>query len=110
MTSTFESGDKKQSEWGVGVFNPIVDRRAFLDKVVLSIRGERWQFPTLVRNRINKPIGGPNRNYARSERGVLPGNENPYELQYGVMRLRGVLPSLILVLRSESSPLTPRWE
>lgn len=106
MTRVGESANKKKNVWGVGVFDRTVDRRAFIDKVVLSILGERRQFPTLVRNRINRPIGGQDRNYARSERGVLPGNRNPYELQYGVMRLRGVLPSLILVLRSESRPLT----
>ncbi len=89
-----------------GVFAQLIDLRAFIDKIVLSINGERRKFPTMVSVTDNRPIGGQNRNYARSERGVLSTSGNPYEMRYGAMRLRGALPSSILVLRSENTPMT----
>jgi len=49
-------GDGKKRGWGTGVFDRTLNRRAFFDKLVLSIRGNRRQFPEMVRNRINKPI------------------------------------------------------
>jgi hypothetical protein len=90
-----------------GVFQQLVDRRAFIDKIVLSIRGDRRK-PTnkMVKITANRPIGGQNRNYARSERGLLARSRNPYEMRYGALRLRGALPSSILILRSEARPTT----
>jgi len=89
-----------------GVFPQLIDRRAFIDKIVLSIWGDKRTSPDNVRITRNRPIGGKNRNYARSERGVLLDSGNPYELRYGPMRRKGSLPPLILVLRSERSPAT----
>jgi hypothetical protein len=90
-----------------GVFPQLVDRRAFIDKIVLSIRGDRRKPPNkMVKITANRPIGGQNRNYARSERGLLARSRNPYEMRYGALRLRGALPSSILILRSEARPTT----
>ena len=95
----------RQWETSSGIFPQLVNRRAFIDKIVLSIRGDRRKFPEMVKVTANRAIGGQNRNYARSERGLLS-DGNPYEMRYGTMRLRGSLPSSILVLRSENSPMT----
>ena len=105
MARTRESGNKKQREPRAGVFDRTVDRRAFFDKVVLSVWGERRPSPKGILRGINRPIGGQNRNYARSARGVLVASGNPFELRYGLMRLRGVIPPLTLALRSEKKPL-----
>jgi hypothetical protein len=96
--------DEVQRTGSSGVFPRLVDRRVFIDKIVLSIRGDRRKFPDMVDVTANRPIGGQNRNYARSERGRLQGNGNPYEMRYGAMRLRTTLPSSVLVLRSENRP------
>ena len=45
MTRVGESANKKKNVWGVGVFDRTVDRRAFIDKVVLSIPFARWSSP-----------------------------------------------------------------
>lgn len=88
------------------VFRDLVDRRAFLDTVILSVGGTKIDSPLGARVRTNRPIGGDNRNYARSERGVLFGDGNPYEIRYGAMRLTTILPPLMLTLRSERTPLS----
>jgi hypothetical protein len=89
-----------------GVFPGLVDRRAFLDKVVVSVWGEKRESPDKLWVTRNRPIGGANRNYARSERGVLPDSENPYELRYGTMRLQSIIPPMYLTLRSERTQVT----
>ena len=98
--------DKTKAKRTSGVFPGLVDRRAFLDRVVVSIWGDKRDSPDNVWVTKNRPIGGTNRNYARSQRGVLLDSGNPYELRYGTMRLQGKLPPLTLVLRSERRPIT----
>jgi hypothetical protein len=84
-------------------FDETTDKRAFFDRLVLSIWGERKELEDeLVKNR---PIGGKDRAYARSQRGKLPSG-NPYELRYGLSRGMKFMPPMMLILRSEASPLT----
>lgn len=90
-----------------GVFSRYLNRNAFLDKVVVSIRGGRKESPQLaVRNKLNRATGGVGRKYARKQQGLLVSSENPYDLVYGPMRLVGILPSGVLTLRSAGSPVT----
>lgn len=97
---------KSQRALSSGIFPQLIDRRGFIDKIVLSIRGDRRKLPKIVKITGNRPIGGANRNYARSERGVLLDSGNPYELRYGTMRLQSILPPMSLTLRSERTPVT----
>ena len=98
--------DESQRPRSSGVFPQFIDRRAFIDKIVLSIWGEKRAAPDNVWITKNRPIGGSNRNYARSERGVLLDSRNPYELRYGAMRFQAILPPMYLTLRSERTPVT----
>ena len=93
------------SEAGAGpTFDETVNKRAFFDRIVLSIWGQR-KIPKKSLVESNIAIGGKKRAYARSQKGNLPSG-NPYELKYGRSNWKGYLPSLILTLRSEASPLT----
>jgi hypothetical protein len=90
-----------------GVFPGIVDNKAFLDKIAVSINGKRRDSPQLeLRRRVNRPIGGSGGNYARMEQAIFAQSGNPFDLVYGPKRLEGILPALVLNLRSEGSPLT----
>jgi hypothetical protein len=97
-----------ESKKARGVFPNIVDRRAFFDKIVLSVWGKKRDLPENIRKIVNLPIGGADRNYARAERGVLTTSGNPYEMRYGPMRLQSTLPPIMLTLRSERRPTTVR--
>jgi hypothetical protein len=90
-----------------GVFPALVNNRAFLDKVVVSIKGRRRDVPELeLRKRVNRPIGGSGRKYAALEQGVLASSGNSYDLVYGRMQLVKILPSLVLTLHSDGAPVT----
>ena len=91
---------------GSGVFPNLLNHRSFFDKVVISIRGVKKPAPGgAVSKRENKAIGGQGSYYGRVERGVLATTGNPYDLKYGVMRKRGIIPPLMLILRSDQTPL-----
>jgi hypothetical protein len=92
-----------------GVFPTLIDERAFFDKVTLSIRGEKSLSTTykgILSNRINRPAGGKHSNYSRVECGVVVWTGNPHELRYAPIRLQKIIPSMVLVLRSDRSPVT----
>lgn len=90
-----------------GVFPALVNRRAFLDKVVVSIKGRRRDVPQLeIRKRPNRAIGGKKGKYARLEQGVLLSSGNSNDLVYGPMQLVKILPSLMLTLHSDGAPIT----
>jgi len=88
-----------------GVFNGIVDKRAFFDRVALSIWGNKRRPSKNVSVQTNKPIGGKGRAYARAERGTLR-TGIAYELRYGLSGVKRFMPPMMLILRSEPSPLT----
>jgi hypothetical protein len=90
-----------------GVFPALFNNRAFLDKVVVSIKGNKRDLSQLeVRRRVKRAIGGSGAKYARLEQGVLASSGNSYDLLYGPMRLVGILPSLVFTLRSDEAPVT----
>ena len=90
-----------------GIFPELVDRRAFFDRVVLTIRGRRKKLSgTAVINRTNLPIGGEKSHYARVERGVVAATGNSFDLRYGPLRLQKIVPPLVLVLRSDRTPIS----
>lgn len=89
---------------GSGIFEETTDKRAFFDRLVLSIWGERRKPKKSLVETI-KRIGGKDRAYARQQDGNLPSG-NPYALKYGLSGAMKYLPSMILTLRSEASPLT----
>src|SRR5258706_13993967 len=83
----------KEVEWGKthvqdttvsGVFAPLINNAAFVDKLVLGIHGKlRRQLPKTIRKTANLAIGGPGRPYARSLHGIYLPAEIPFELKYG---------------------------
>jgi hypothetical protein len=92
-----------------GVFKETTNRRAFLDRIVLSINGKKRTSPGAgIGEVVNRPIGGVGRNYAREEKGVLCGSGNPCELLYGRMRLVTILPPMVMTIRSDTSPITAK--
>jgi hypothetical protein len=96
------------SERIAGVFPALVDRAAFVDRVALTIRGEKRDLleEEGVRNLTNQPIGGGSSLYARVQRGVLVATGNSFDLKYGRMRLQKNIPALVLVLRSDRTPVS----
>jgi hypothetical protein len=91
-----------------GVFPELIGKKAFLDKVVVSLRAIKKESPgSAVKDLVNQPIGGYGKKYARRERGVLRASGNSYELVYG--RLMPVLPLMVLTVRSDESPTTARF-
>lgn len=92
---------------GSGVFPKVVNHCAFFDRVRIGIWGRKRPSPgDAVSNSENEAIGGEGSYYGRVERGVLTATGNPYELKYAVMRLRGIIPPVMLTLRSDRTPLT----
>lgn len=90
-----------------GVFPSLVNRAAFLDKVVVSIQGtKKGSTDRRLRDVTNEAIGGVGRKYARKESGVLASSGNSYDLAYGPMTLIGILPSMSLTIRSDRAPTT----
>jgi hypothetical protein len=88
-----------------GVFDEIVGKRAFFHRVALSVWGSKRRPSKNVHIQMNKPIGGKGRAYARAERGTLR-TGIAYELRYGLSGAKRFMPPMMLILRSEQSPLT----
>ena len=96
-----------EMKFTVGVFPALINDKAFLDKVVVSIRGSKRDVPMLdARQTVNRAIGGTEGKYARLEKGVLASTGNSYDLLYGRMRLGKILPSLMLTIHSDGAPVT----
>jgi len=90
----------------VGVFMNLANQRAFLDKLTVGIRGIRKESAgEAVQLEASKAIGGSGRNYARKQAGVTA-TGNSFDLLYGRMRLIGIIPSMIMTLRSDRKPIT----
>jgi hypothetical protein len=90
-----------------GVFPHFVGNAAFFDKVVAGVRGKRRQRPAegiaLARN---LAIGGPNRFYARCERGRHSVSGNTLQLRYGLMRRYTNLSPFMVTVWANGSPVT----
>ena len=87
-----------------GVFRTLINKKAFLDRVVLSLDAIKKEGPTAeARDVVNRAIGGIGRNYARKEQGRLSCG-NSYDLTYG--RLQPYLPQMGLTVRSDENPIT----
>lgn len=90
-----------------GVFKELINKRAFLDKVVLSINGLKKQdYGPRLRDVVNTPIGGPNRKYAWKVSGRLVQSANSFELLHGRMQLQRILPPLLFTIHSDGAPIT----
>lgn len=96
-----------------GVFGYLIDRAAFLDRVVLSIWGVMKARPQgiTVTGRFaiggRRPaVGGRRRFYARSLHGVCDLTGNPFELRYGRLEAYEKLPPFRLIVRSRNKPVT----
>jgi hypothetical protein len=94
-------------QWTIpGVFPALVNRAAFLDKLVLGIDGTPLtRVPQIINKTTNSTIGGPGRPYARSLRGTHTPSGNPFELKYGRNPRYRNLYDTKLILRSEAAPL-----
>jgi hypothetical protein len=90
-----------------GVFPALVNKKAFIDRVVLSIWGLKRSKPCqAVRNLVNRPIGGIGKKYARKDSGVLAASGNSFDLMYGRLQLKQILPPLVVTIRSDEGPTT----
>jgi len=90
-----------------GVFAPLINNAAFVDKLVLGIRGKlRRRFTKTVYKTANPAIGGPRRPYARSLHGIYLPAGTPFEVKYGRNRTYSNLFEAKLTVRSESKPLS----
>jgi hypothetical protein len=91
----------------VGVFPNLFNLRAFFDKVVVGIRARKKDVPgRAVQVTTSKAIGGAGRKYARKQSGVITASGNPFDLTYGPLQLKAILPALMLTLRSGAAPTT----
>jgi hypothetical protein len=90
-----------------GVFLHLVNRRAFTDKIIISIwQGKRRQPPIDVVAGLSRPIGGRiNSVYARSLPLIFYGSRNEGDLRYGKLRPLSRIPDAQLILRSVEKPL-----
>jgi hypothetical protein len=92
-----------------GVFPTLVNRAAFLDRLVLGVDGTLLKrTPPSISKTANSAIGGPGRPYARSIRGTHTPSDNPFELKYGRNPRYRNLYDAKLILRSEAAPLDHR--
>jgi hypothetical protein len=92
-----------------GVFAPLINNAAFVDKLVLGIKGKlRRRLPKTIRKTANLAIGGPGRPYARSLHGIYLPAGIPFEVKYGRNRNRTYrnLFEAKLTVRSERKPLS----
>jgi hypothetical protein len=90
-----------------GVFMNLVNRRAFLDRVVLGIRGRRKDSSgPAVQIIASTAIGGKGRKYARKQSGVVAKTGNSFDLVYGPMLLAAIVPPMMLTVRSDGAPIT----
>jgi hypothetical protein len=92
-----------------GVFDYLINKDAFLDKLTLGIHGKlRKRMPKSIVKKANLPIGGPGRPYARSLHGIHLDTGNPFELKYGPNRTYRNLFDAKFTVRSERIPLS--WQ
>jgi hypothetical protein len=90
-----------------GVFPAAVDKSAFIDTLRVSVWGTRRDTPISgVRDLVKEPIGGKRSKYGWIDRGIFVSTGNRYELVYGPLRSRGILPPIVLTLRSDQTPIT----
>jgi len=90
-----------------GVFEDLIERRAFFDRVEVSVTDFDAQ-SKIRHGRVLKNQGckGPRGFYARCALGTLDGSQNPFKLLYGkASRFRNV-PDARLTFHSERVPLT----
>ena len=90
-----------------GVFVPLINRAAFVDKLVQGIHGTlRRRLPRTIKKTANLAIGGPGRAYARSMHGVYVPSGNPFEVKYGRNPTYKNSFDAKLTVRSERTPLS----
>jgi hypothetical protein len=89
-----------------GVFESLVNRASFVDKIVMSIWGSKRHRPLEgVQAGASRPIGGGKRLYARSIPVTLNSSGNEGEFKYGRFQPWKQAPPFRLVLRSVHTPL-----
>ena len=90
-----------------GIFKRLANQSAFIDRVVLSIRGRRRERePSTVELGENRPIGGSKRMYARQIPGTCRLSGNPFDLKYGPLNPYPNVPPFRLSVRSDTIPLS----
>lgn len=90
-----------------GVFPPLINHAAFVDKLVLGIKGKlRKRVPKTIDKKTNLAIGGPGRPYARSLHGIYLPAGIPFELKYGRNRTYRNLFEAKFTARSERMPIS----
>jgi len=89
------------------VFQHLVNKAAFLDKLEIGLWGVRRQrFLSVLETEPSKPIGGKKRAYGRSIHGICRTTGNPFEFRYGRLNNYPNVPPFRLVLDSGRTPLT----
>jgi hypothetical protein len=90
-----------------GVFEFLINKCAFFDKVVLGVWGTKRATPQpSVYIERNLPIAGAGRMYGRSDRGYAGFTPNAFELKYGRLLHYENVPPFRLTLRSDVLPIS----
>lgn len=89
------------------VFEHLVDRAAFLDRLEIGLWGvQRQNVLPVLETEPSKPIGGKKRAYGRAIHGLCRATENPFEFRYGRLNNYPQIAPFRLVLHSGRTPLT----
>lgn len=91
----------------MGVFSYLIDQAAFMDKIVVDVRGvRRKRSAASITGNGNRAIGGPGRFYARCipRRHEVSGNK--LQLKYGVMKPYKSLSPFKVTIWANRSPVT----
>ena len=100
-------GADEGSETVSGVFGSLINSAAFVDKLVMGMRGKlRKRLSKKIDKTENLAIGGPGRPYARSLHGIYAPTGNPVEVKYGRNRLYRNLFDAKVTVRSERRALS----
>jgi hypothetical protein len=90
-----------------GVYPYLTNSAAFVDKVVVSVRGlRRKKSKTGIAEEQNLAVGGPGSFYARCIRGKSTLSGNPLQCKYGVMRRYGNLSPFVVTVRADRVPIS----
>jgi hypothetical protein len=92
-----------------GVFPPLVNKVAFIDRLMVGIGGElRRRANSLFTVVANPAIGGPGRPYARSLHYIYQSTGNPFEVRYGPNPMYPNLFDAKVVIRSEGRAISQK--
>ena len=98
---------KKNRKPSSRVFPWLVDKAAFVDKIVLSVNGKlKADFEYELIDAESKGILRPGTLYCRSVSGVFGLTDDPVVIRYGKAKKFTNVPAVQIVMQSEAVPVT----